>query len=71
MQTAHGNAEVQLVQSIQQELGRAGVVLQQFGFGAEADQERLVLGTKHPREELVRRVALRFDQAFLAGADVH
>src|SRR5205807_1479616 len=43
VQAAHRYAQAQLIESLLQQARRISRVLEQLGFGAELDQERLVL----------------------------
>ena len=61
---------LQPVQPGAQQLRRVGVVLQQLGVLAKADQKRQILLTQYASEKLIGRVLLDLDQVHLAGADV-
>ena len=70
MQAAHRDAQPQLVQPLLQQAHGVGQILQQFGFGAELDEERLVLRANHLRKKLGSRALFGVDQPLLAGAGV-
>ncbi len=59
---AHAGTHLQPIQAGAQELGRVGVILQQLGVFAEADQKRQVLLAQYRSEELISCVLLDFDQ---------
>ena len=69
--SADRDAQPQLVEAVQKQLGRVGGILEQLGFGAEADQEGFVLLPQNVREEIVGRAAFHVDQPLLALAGVH
>jgi hypothetical protein len=68
---ADAGTDAQLIEPLTQQPRGAGVVLQQFGFFAEADEEGFVLLTQDLGEELGGGIALDIDQVPLAAADVH
>ena len=70
LRSHHRCVELQSVERVRQEFGRAGEVLQQLRVLAEADDEGEILGLEHAREELPGRGLFNADQAFLATADV-
>ena len=68
--TADARIHLQPVQARAQQIGRVGVILQQLGILAKADQERQILFAQHGPEKLIGRILFDVDQVHLAGAHV-
>ena len=71
MEPLHAGAGPQLAQPLGQQPRAVGVILQQLGLFAEADQEGFVLLAQHLGEELRRGAAFDLDQVALAAAHIH
>src|SRR5690348_18287260 len=70
MEAADIGVHAQTVESGTQELGRVGVILEQLGIGAEADEKREILLAQYGAKELIGGVLFDLDEVHLAGADI-